>query len=438
MKKFILQVVSIIVISIGLVLMVSAWTEPTDAPPSGNTPAPLTSSPDGEAKEGGLILNTGGAEIGLIVDRGKVGIGTTDPQTTLHIAGDLTVDGNLNATNISADSSERLRFVEPGGLSTNAWLGNPVHFDLTNLDDNTKRGITMDIRTTNSSGMINTGGLAINIYTPPDNGGDVSAIWLQQTGGGNGLSVYNLSANRPAGYNEYSNDGYAIEAAVDGSKHSIVSQSYNGIAYLGYVAGSNGAGLSIFPTTDTDSGRRALRVANAGNTQEKFFVQMDGFTYVGNNLRATGQVRADSGLCIGEDCRLSWPSQEKQLLYSTLTAYNDGANTIGWEPNKLIGESDDLNFVNVAAVWVYVPSGLSKIEGGVFGLSSNSGQAAVFKICSSAGCSSEWQTTSNRAGWSSLLDIPYSGDGFQLIEIKAAPKTSGYRAGLYGFIIWGE
>src|SRR3989338_5995376 len=365
-KNFVSKVIVSTLPAFFIAAVVFAWTEPSSAPPTGNVPAPLNVSGTSQTKSGELTFPkmVDYDDNGYYVDpqgnswlyriysydiRSDIYYDRNNTAFYMDPAGNtvlnaLTVSGDLNAVSISADGTQRLRFSEPGGLSTNGWLQNPAHFDLTNVSDNTKRGITMDVRTTQTSGTINTGGIAINIYTPPDNGGDVSAIWLQQTGGGNAISVYNLSANRPSGYNEYSNDGYAIEAAVDGSKHSIVSQSYNGIAYLGYVAGSNGAGLSIFPTTDTDSGRRALRVANAGNTQEKFFVQMDGFTYVGNNLRATGQVRADSGLCIGEDCRLSWPSQEKQLLYSTLTAYNDGANTIGCEPNKLIGESDDLNF----------------------------------------------------------------------------------------------
>ena len=54
-----------------------AWTEPTAPPPGGNVPAPLNVGNVGQSKEGGLILNTGGASIGLIVQYGNVGIGTT-------------------------------------------------------------------------------------------------------------------------------------------------------------------------------------------------------------------------------------------------------------------------------------------------------------------------------------------------------------------------
>jgi hypothetical protein len=43
-----------------------AWQEPTQAPPEGNVPAPLNVGPTGQSKEGGLILNTGGAVAGLI------------------------------------------------------------------------------------------------------------------------------------------------------------------------------------------------------------------------------------------------------------------------------------------------------------------------------------------------------------------------------------
>ncbi|PIS17408.1 MAG: hypothetical protein COT59_00860 [Candidatus Nealsonbacteria bacterium CG09_land_8_20_14_0_10_42_14] len=54
---------------------VVAWQEPTEAPPGGNVPTPLNVGNVGQEKVGGLILNTGGAEYGLIIDQGEVCIG---------------------------------------------------------------------------------------------------------------------------------------------------------------------------------------------------------------------------------------------------------------------------------------------------------------------------------------------------------------------------
>jgi len=47
--------------------LVLAWTEPKQAPPADNVPAPLNVGFDGQQKAGGLILNTGNATTGLIV-----------------------------------------------------------------------------------------------------------------------------------------------------------------------------------------------------------------------------------------------------------------------------------------------------------------------------------------------------------------------------------
>jgi len=83
MKKEIL-----ITILAGLVVtsLVWAWSEPTQAPPGGNVYVPLNTGPDGQSKTGGLILNTGGAENGLIVSEGEVGIGISSPARKLHVA----------------------------------------------------------------------------------------------------------------------------------------------------------------------------------------------------------------------------------------------------------------------------------------------------------------------------------------------------------------
>jgi len=63
------------------------WTGPTAAPTAGNVSAPLNVSATAQTKIGGLLLNTGNATNGLIVQYGNVGIDTTNPGYTLDVAG---------------------------------------------------------------------------------------------------------------------------------------------------------------------------------------------------------------------------------------------------------------------------------------------------------------------------------------------------------------
>lgn len=88
MKNFIKEISKIV--ALGLVLVVVqafAFTEPSQAPPGGNVPAPLNVGSAGQSKSGGLILNTGGAANGLIIDQGSVGIGTQSPSQKLDVIG---------------------------------------------------------------------------------------------------------------------------------------------------------------------------------------------------------------------------------------------------------------------------------------------------------------------------------------------------------------
>lgn len=65
----------------------AAFTPPTTTPPAADAYAPLNTSPTAQAKTGGLLLNTGGATNGLIVQSGKVGIGTASPSQELSVDG---------------------------------------------------------------------------------------------------------------------------------------------------------------------------------------------------------------------------------------------------------------------------------------------------------------------------------------------------------------
>ncbi len=74
----------------------AAFTQPSSAPPNGNPDAPLSTGSAAQAKVGGLLLNTGGAANGLIVNSGNVGIDTATPAAALDVAGNIGVRGSSN------------------------------------------------------------------------------------------------------------------------------------------------------------------------------------------------------------------------------------------------------------------------------------------------------------------------------------------------------
>jgi hypothetical protein len=89
------------VLCLGIVLgvtikIVSAWVEPEAMPPGGNIAAPLNTGNIGQAKQGGLTLNIGGATYGLIVDKGLVGIGVTAPGEKLEVNGNIKLTGDAS------------------------------------------------------------------------------------------------------------------------------------------------------------------------------------------------------------------------------------------------------------------------------------------------------------------------------------------------------
>ena len=94
------------IVSIGLTLafiifiglsIAKGWTEPTVAPPGGNVGAPITTGAPGQSKVGGLILNTGGATNGLIVQSGNVSFAPLGPNgaSNLFVGGTITASGDI-------------------------------------------------------------------------------------------------------------------------------------------------------------------------------------------------------------------------------------------------------------------------------------------------------------------------------------------------------
>lgn len=93
---------------------VYAWTEPSQAPPGGNVSAPLNAGPTGQSKEGGLILNTGGAANGLIVQQGT---STFNGNVCIGVACRNTwPSGTLNCTDIGQQKTDSNQYLTGDGL----------------------------------------------------------------------------------------------------------------------------------------------------------------------------------------------------------------------------------------------------------------------------------------------------------------------------------
>jgi hypothetical protein len=86
-SAFAAVVVGTVLLSIGLQAS-AAFTQPTGSPPTSDAYAPLNDGPSGQAKQGGLQINTQGATNGLIVQSGRVGFGTANPTDWLQVIGD--------------------------------------------------------------------------------------------------------------------------------------------------------------------------------------------------------------------------------------------------------------------------------------------------------------------------------------------------------------
>ncbi len=119
-------VILALLFGLGIGIIQANWTPPSagTVAPANNTAAPLHVGALGQAKAGGLSLNSSGAVNGLIVEKGNVGIGTVSPAGKLDVKGNTIITGALTLKDLTGQNTTSLAFT-PDTSKDSVWLYSP-------------------------------------------------------------------------------------------------------------------------------------------------------------------------------------------------------------------------------------------------------------------------------------------------------------------------
>ena len=101
----------------------AAWVGPTQAPPGGNTSAPIHVGSANQVKDGGLSLDAlsvfGGGYF-----QGNVGVGVVTPTEALDVSGDIKATGGFKVGNTSDTNAGTIRWtgIDFEGYDGSAWI----------------------------------------------------------------------------------------------------------------------------------------------------------------------------------------------------------------------------------------------------------------------------------------------------------------------------
>jgi len=244
-------VLSVLVVSVILSYGVLAWTEPLNPAPAGNVAAPINTGNATQIKYGGLNL-------GSLNVTGSVGIGTSSPAAKLDIAGG----------NIISEQIIYARHIDGKNWNNNDTVGD-LYLQYNNSSNNTlinTRGGKVGIGTASPAEKLDVAGTAVANYLRIDpQDGTNEGGELQLAGSGS--------------YNTFQIDNYQGNARI----HTLASGKQ--FQVLGGTIYANGGGNNYF------SGNVGIGTATPSQ-----------------KLDVVGYVKGQTGLCIGNDCRTSWPS----------------------------------------------------------------------------------------------------------------------------------
>ena len=122
LTKFLILTI-ILTVALSVNYLFAAWVGPTQAPPGGNTSAPIHVGSTNQVKDGGLSLDAlsvfGGGYF-----QGNVGVGVVTPTEALDVSGDIKATGGFKVGNTSDTNAGTIRWtgIDFEGYDGSAWI----------------------------------------------------------------------------------------------------------------------------------------------------------------------------------------------------------------------------------------------------------------------------------------------------------------------------
>jgi len=306
--KSISLILGVLIMSIFIVYLVFAWTEPPyggtctnpPCPPGGNVPAPLNVSLNAQSKEGALVIGTNsGLTTGLIVQYGKVGIGTTAPGYKLDVDGDIRSRGKTYLG--TAGFYAQYEYKTSGNVAAAGWY-----------------------RVATMQGGDGRGQQQVTIYTE---GGyyvprSTTFRWHHDWGSGAGVSVIS----------EFGSGYWSDVRVTDDGTNSFLevyfTQAITGLGIgLQYIGGQD---RGTIYSGDLLAGGDTVRVTTKANglfaLNDKFVVESAGNVAIGTTGPAYQlELSTDSAAKPGTN---TWTVVSDARIKTDIRPFTDGLNTI--------------------------------------------------------------------------------------------------------------
>jgi hypothetical protein len=214
---------------------------------------------------------------------------------TTHPSPTPDTSGNNTLTEPGATGDVGRNCTKPNRCNINATPR--LLIDVSNNTNNAKIGLLCNNKLkTNPGGTIAVSCIYVDTYTPHDNGGESSGIYVADSGSSNAISAFNVAANRPPGYPLPNlGDGIGIELGVDHGFGQII-YSIPDIADYGFGTDFTGAlmqlvlgntnnsavGLEVHPTSPQTENvsQKAIWVDSQNRTVDHFVVRTNGQTEI--------------------------------------------------------------------------------------------------------------------------------------------------------------